>query len=66
MAFCNSSSFYLMSLLLLLFFETIGEGNGHPLSYSSLGNLMDRGGWQATIHGAAKELVTKQQQQSID
>ena len=55
-----------MSLLLLLFFETIGEGNGHPLSYSSLGNLMDRGGWQATIHGAAKELVTKQQQQSID
>ena len=31
------------------------EGNGNPLQYSSLGNPMDRGNWQATIHGAAKE-----------
>ena len=22
-----------------------GEGNGNPLQYSCLGNLMDRGGW---------------------
>ena len=33
-----------------------GEGNGNPLQYSCLGNPMDRGGWQATVHGVAKEL----------
>ena len=31
-----------------------GEGNGNPLQYSSLENLMDRGAWQATVHGVAK------------
>ena len=31
-----------------------GEGNGNPLRYSCLGNLMDRGSWQATVHGIAK------------
>ena len=31
-----------------------GEGNGSPLQYSCLENSMDRGAWQATIHGAAK------------
>ena len=30
-----------------------GEGNGHPLQHSSLENPMDRGGWQATVHGVA-------------
>ena len=29
-------------------------GNGNPLQYSCLGNHMDRGAWQATIHGVAK------------
>ena len=24
-------------------------GNGNPLQYSCLGNLMDRGGWCATV-----------------
>ena len=33
-----------------------GEGNGNPLQYSCLGNSMDRGVWQATVHGVAKEL----------
>ena len=28
-----------------------GEGNGNPLRYSCLGNPMDRGAWQATVHG---------------
>ena len=28
-----------------------GEGNGNSLQYSCLENLMDRGGWQATVHG---------------
>ena len=31
-----------------------GEGNGNPLLYSCLGNPMDRGAWQATVHGVAK------------
>ena len=31
-----------------------GEGNGNPLQYSGLGNLLDRGAWQATVHGVAK------------
>ena len=35
-----------------------GEGNGNPLQYSHLGNPMDRGAWQATVHGVAKQLNT--------
>ena len=31
-----------------------GEGNGYPLQYSWLKNTMDRGVWQATVHGVAK------------
>ena len=31
-----------------------GEGNGHPLQYSSLENPMDRGAWWATTHGVPK------------
>ena len=31
-----------------------GEGNGNPLWYSCLGNPMDRGAWQAVVHGVAK------------
>ena len=31
-----------------------GEGNGNPLQYSCLRNLMDRGAWWATGHGIAK------------
>ena len=31
------------------------EGNGNPLQYSCLENSMDRGAWQATVHGLAKE-----------
>ena len=27
------------------------EGNGSPLKYSCLGNPMDRGAWQVTVHG---------------
>ena len=32
-----------------------GEGNGNPLQYSCLENPMDRGVWQATVHGVAKK-----------
>ena len=31
-----------------------GEGNSNPLQYSCLENPMDRGAWQATLHGVAK------------
>ena len=39
-----------------------GEGNGNPLQYSCLENPMDRGAWQATVHGVAQvghDLATK-------
>ena len=31
------------------------EGNSNPLQYSCLENSMERGAWQATVHGVAKE-----------
>ena len=31
-----------------------GGGHGNPLQYSCLENLMDRGGWQATVHRVTK------------
>ena len=39
-----------------------GEGNGNPLQYFCLGNLMDRGTWWATVPRVAKsghDLVTE-------
>ena len=41
-----------------------GKGNGNPFQYSCLGNPMDRGDWQATVHGSQRvwhNLATKQQ-----
>ena len=31
-----------------------GEGHGNPLQYSCVENSMDRGAWQATVHGVAR------------
>ena len=31
-----------------------GVGNGNPLQYSFLKNSMDRGAWQAIVHGVTK------------
>ena len=31
-----------------------GVGNGNPLQYSCLENSMDRGAWQARVHGVTK------------
>ena len=39
-----------------------GEGNGNTLQNSCLENPMDRGAWQATVHGVARvghDLETK-------
>ena len=42
-----------MSLILGLG-RSPGEGNGNPLQYYCLENLMDRGAWRATVHGVTK------------
>ena len=31
-----------------------GGGNGNPFQYSCLGKLMERGAWQATVHGSQR------------
>ena len=31
-----------------------GKGNGNQFQYSCLGNSMDRGAWQAVVHGVTK------------
>ena len=35
-----------------------GGQHGNPLQYSCLGNSMNRGGWQATVHGGCRESDT--------
>ena len=37
------------------------ERNGNPLQYSCLENSLDKGAWQATVHGVTKELDTTEQ-----
>ena len=34
-----------------------GEGNGNPFQDSCLENPMDRGTWQAIVHGVAKSQI---------
>jgi len=36
-----------------------GVGNGNPLQYSCLGNSMDRGTWQTTVHGVTESDTTE-------
>ena len=37
-----------------------GEENGNPVQHSCLGSAMDRGAWQATVHGVSKESDTSE------
>ena len=34
--------------------RSLGEGNGNPLQYSCPEKSMDKGAWEATVHGVAK------------
>ena len=34
-----------------------GEGSGNLFQYSCLGNPMDRGAWQVTVHGVTPTLT---------
>ena len=46
-----------------------GGGRGNPLQYSHLENPMNRGAWQATVHGVSRvrhDIVTKPTNQSTD
>ena len=36
-----------------------GEGSGYPLQYSWLENFMDRGAWQAIVHGVTESGTTE-------
>ena len=36
-----------------------GAGNGNPLQHSCLENSMNRGAWQATVHGVAESDMTE-------
>ena len=43
--------------------DSPGEGNGIPLQYSCLENLMDRRAWRATVHVTSKSWTRPKQQQ---
>ena len=62
---CEHHSSWLVRASVTGFFlflvSLLGEGNGSPLRYSYLENAVDRGAWQATVHGAVRvghDLVT--------
>ena len=38
-----------------------GGGNGSPFQYSCLENPMDRGTWQATVHGVTQSWIRLKQ-----
>ena len=45
---------WFLSFNLLMWYITLGEGNGNPLQYSCLENPRDGGAWWAVVHGVAK------------
>ena len=47
----------MLSVLLGVYSDIYGEGNGTPLQYSCLENPMDGGAWWAAVHGVAEGLT---------
>ena len=43
-----------------------GAGNGNPLQYSCLENLMDRGAWQATVHRVTQSQTLLSEHAGVD
>ena len=46
--------------------RSLGEGNGYPLQYYCLENSMDRGAWQATVHGGKESDTIEQLTHALD
>ena len=46
--------------------RSLGEGDGNPLQYSCPENSMDRGAWQATVHGVTKNQIQLRGTESLD
>ena len=46
--------------LILRLGRSPGGGNGNPFQYSCLGNPIDRGAWQAIVHGVTKSQIAEQ------
>ena len=42
-----------------------GGGNGNPLHYACLGNPMDKGAGQATVHGVTKSQIQRSDNNNI-
>ena len=40
----------------------VGEGNGSPLQYPRLENLMDTGAWWAVVHGVTKSWAESEEE----
>ena len=55
LAICATAN-YSFSLNVIISHTSIfcRDGNGNPLQYSCLENPMDRGAWQAILHGVIK------------
>ena len=61
----QTHNFIFSSIFFFMEVQLTRKGNGNPLQYSCLGNPMDTGAWQATVHGVAKESDVTQQQDII-
>ena len=51
---CNHQKLWAVMSIKSCLINHPGEGDGDPLQYPCLENLMDRGAWWATVHGVTK------------
>ena len=49
-----SETYEILMFFLSAAFKDLSQGNGTPLQYSCLENLMDRGAWQPAVPGVAQ------------